>query len=492
MKSYHPAKPGSRGEAIGDRDPLIEAVGRHKGIANAGVVAVKSMLGRLGFDRAINGALPLFKVRRGYSESDHVLNIAFNPLCGGQTLDDIELRRRDVNFRKAMDTVAFPDPTTAGDFCRRFSEADIRALMKCTNEIRKEVWKSQPASFFAVARIDADGVFVPTSSECSEGVDYSGHKKDWGYHPLVVSLANTQEPLYILNRSGARPSHEGAAELFDRSISVCLGAGFKQIILRGDTDFSQTKFLDRWDGMHVVKFVFGIDAMPNLVAIADELDPGSWEPLLRSARQVDEEDERTKPFRHKDKVIQEREFRHLELESEDLAEVEYSPSACLKSYRLVIARKTIRVTKGQELLLPETRYFFYISNLRDVDAREIVREANQRCNQENLNSHLKSGVHALRAPLKTLLSNWAYMVMTSLAWSFKAWFAMLTPVNVATEVSDRAVAKRLLTMEFRTFVNNLMSVPALVVETGRRIVLRLLCETPWTKHLIRAQVCFRE
>jgi Transposase DDE domain group 1 len=157
---------------------------------------------------------------------------------------------------------------------------------------------------------------------------------------------------------------------------------------------------------------------------------------------------------------------------------------------MLTVRKTIRVTRGQELLLPETRYFFYISNLRDVDAREIVREANDRCNQENLNSHLKSGVHALRAPLKSLVSNWAYMVMTSLAWTFKAWFATLA--STGDSDTSSALRRRLLTMEFRTFVNNLMSVPALVIETGRRIVVRLLTKTPWTPHLIAAQVCFRE
>ena len=168
------------------------------------------------------------------------------------------------------------------------------------------------------------------------------------------------------------------------------------------------------------------------------------------------------------------------------------PTACHKSYRLIIVRKNIRVTRSCETLFPETRYFFYISNLDGVDSREIVREANQPCNQENLNSHLKSGVHALRAPLKTLNSNWAYMVMTALAWTFKAWFAMLMPVETATYDSDRAVSKRVLTMEFRTFLNNLISIPALIVETRRRIALRLISETPWTKYLIRAQICFRE
>ncbi len=81
----------------------------------------------------------------------------------------------------------------------------------------------------------------------------------WGYHPLVVSLANTGEVLSVLNRSGNRPSHEGAAAEVDRAMRVCLEGGFRQVLLRGDTDFSQTKHLDRWSADPRVQFIFGLD-----------------------------------------------------------------------------------------------------------------------------------------------------------------------------------------------------------------------------------------
>src|SRR5258705_13060331 len=95
---------------------------------------------------------------------------------------------------------------------------------------------------------------------------------------------------------------------------------------------------------------------------------------------------------------------------------------------MVVLKKTITVERGQKVLYPEVRYFFYITNRRDMTQAEVVAFANDRCNQENLNAQLKSGVRALRAPVDTLVSNWAYMVMTALAWSMKAWFALLLPV----------------------------------------------------------------
>ena len=115
--------------------------------------------------------------------------------------------------------------------------------MEAIHEARRRVWQRQPKAFFREAVIDADGTIAPTSGACKQGTDIA-YNGQWGYHPLVISLAATGEPLYLVNRSGNRPSSEGAAEWFDRAIALCRGAGFRRVRLRGDTDFSQTAFLD--------------------------------------------------------------------------------------------------------------------------------------------------------------------------------------------------------------------------------------------------------
>ena len=80
----------------------------------------------------------------------------------------------------------------------------------------------------------------------------------------MVSFANTKEPLYLALHGANRPSHEGVVPLYDRAIALCRQAGFADVLLRGDTDFSLTTEFDRWDD-DGVRFVFGYNAWANLV-----------------------------------------------------------------------------------------------------------------------------------------------------------------------------------------------------------------------------------
>ena len=457
---------------------------RARGLDVGGIGLIHRLARRVGLVRDIDRRLHLLKVHLPYHESDHVLNVAFNILAGGTCLEDIELRRNNEVFLDALGAQRIPDPTTEGDFCRRFTVEDVEILMNIVNEARLRVWKKQPQAFFDHAHIDADGTLAETAGECKQGVDIS-YNGVWGYHPLVVSLAETAEPLFLVNRSGNRPSNEGAAHRFDQAIALCQRAGFRAITLRGDTDFSQTQHLDRWDA-DGVRFVLGMDAQRNLVEIADALGKAAWKRLERPAKYVVKTEARERPDRVKESIVVEREFRNTRLVSEDVAQFDYSPAACKKTYRIVVVRKNLSVEKGEAMLFDEIRYFFYITNDRDDSPNEIVLEANDRCNQENLLSQLHGGVHAMNMPVDNLVSNWAYMVMASLAWTLKAWFALLLPENGRWATKYLAEKLAVLKMEFRGFVNAFMRVPAQVVRTGRRIVLRLLSWNPWQAIFLRA------
>jgi hypothetical protein len=291
----------------------------------------------------------------------------------------------------------------------------------------------------------------------------------WGYAPLLVTLANTNEVLYLVNRPGNRPSNDGAAAWMDRAIELALPV-FKKVYLRGDTDFSLTHNFDRWN--EKVHFVFGYDAKQNLIGIANTLAEKQWMPLNRPARYTVKTEERQRPENVKEQIVKEREYKNIRLQSEQVAEFDYRPTHCKETYRMVVVRKNLTVEKGETRLFDDIRYFFYITNDWNMTAQEIVFFANDRCNQENIIAQLKGGVNALTMPSDGLASNWAYMVIAALAWNLKAWYGLVT--------LEPAMRRDILRMEFKRFLTSYIQIPCQIVATGRQLIYRILT---YSKHL---------
>ena len=444
-----------------------EMAERSRAIGFGGIGAMHTLVTRLELDQAINQKVPLLKTHVPYFESDHVLNISYNVLTGGTCLEDIDRLRDDASYADSLSAQRIPDPTTAGDFLRRFQPQDIETLQEVINQARRKVWAQQPQRFFRQGIIDVDGTLAETTGECKQGMDIS-YNGIWGYAPLIVSLANTKETLYLVNRPGNQTSASGAGPYVDRAIEVA--ADFDELWLRGDTDFSLTEHLDRWD--QKVKFVLGYDARKNLVALAEQLADSAWAPLQRPARYQIQTEPRTRPENVKARIVREREYKNIRLNSEQVAEFDYQPGKCQKVYRMVVVRKNLSVEKGEQVLFDDIRYFFYLTNDTSLSAADIVFFANQRCDQENVIEQLKNGVNALRMPSDDLVSNWAYMVMAALAWNLKSWYGLMAP--------DPSAGHAIARMEFKSFLHSFILIPCQIVKTGRRLVFRVLT---YTKHL---------
>jgi Transposase DDE domain group 1 len=446
-----------------------EMAERMQGMGCGGIGAIHLMAQRIGLIDELNEKVQVLKRHLPYHESDHVLNIAYNIMAGGVRLEDIEQRRNDECFLNGLGAQRIPDPTTAGDFTRRFEPEDIVCLMEAVNQARKRVWKEQPQGLLSRAVIDVDGTVAETLGQCKAGMDIS-YKGIWGYAPLILSLANTKEVLYLINRPGNAVSHDGAGPWIDRAIEL-VKPHAEQVHLRGDTDFSLTGKFDEWDEGGVT-FNFGMDAHPKLVALADSVPEAHWRRLARAQAEIKTEP-RERPENVKEQIVRERGFINQRLESEQVAEFEYEPVKCRKSYRMIVLRKNLSIERGEKVLFDEIRYFFYITNRRDLAWDEVVQDANERCNQENVIEQLKNGVNAMRIPVNDLNSNWAYMVMAALAWNLKAWFGLMVP--------NREHGLQLVKMEFRSFLAAVLLVPAQVIRAGRKIIYRILSYNRWLK-----------
>jgi len=450
-----------------------EVDGRNKGIAQGGIGAIHRLAKKTGLIKAINQNLHLLKRHLPYHESDHVLNLAYNVMAGGTRLEDIELRRRDEAWMDALGAKIIPDPTTAGDFLRRFKEKDVETLMDLINECRLQVWEQQPKAFFQEAILNVDGTIAPTEGECKQGMDIS-YKGVWGYGPLSISLAHTREALYLVNRPGNVPSHQDSAQWIDRALDLVCDR-FESVWLRGDTDFSLTEHLDKWAKR--CRFVLGVDAHKNLVASAESLPEVRWMELPHKSSFEEPREPRERPENVKDRIVKERGYKNIRTNSEQVAEFSYRPGKCKHQYRVVVLRKNLSVEKGEQVLFDEIRYFFFITNDWFWPPQQIVYFAHERCDHENDIEQLKNGVKAMTWPVHDLVSNWAYMVIAALAWNLKAWLGLLTP--------NTSLRHQILRMEFKRFIHTFILIPCLIIKTGRRIVYRLLGYHEYLKDFLK-------
>ena len=429
-----------------------------------GIGAMHTLVMKLALPELLNANGGVLKRHLPYFESDHILSLCYSLLCGGKPLEDINRFRRDEVYLDALGVQRLPAPSTAGDYLRRYeTQAPILAVQEAINQARVKVWKMQEKAFFEVAIIDMDGTITPTDAECMEGIDYCAHKRKWGYGPLVLTLAQTGEALYVVNRPASAPSHLGAAQWVDRAFRL-VGPMFKTVWFRGDTDFSLTVNFDRWNRQGA-KFIFGYDAYPNLIEIAQNLPETAWKELKRPPKYEIKTQPRQKPDNVKREIIAKRKFKHIEQVKEEVASFPYRPGKCKTTYRMIVLKKYLRITKGDEIIGQDIVFFFYITNDQTTQKDQLIFFINARCNQENKIEQLQNGVPAFHAPTNTLHANWIYMVIASLAWSLKIWYGL--------QIDDPKLQQRIVQMEFKQSLNTFIQVPCQILQGERRLTYRI-------------------
>lgn len=443
-----------------------------------GLAAAHLLTKKLRLDEEIDKVLHLLQFHLPFHESDHVLTHAYNLFVGGRCIEDIQNLQHSTAVKNLLGALRIPDPSTAGDFLRRFDHGALDALQEAIDAARLKVWKRMPRRLRRTATIDIDSHVKEVYGDCKQGADFSYNKK-WSYHPLVVTLAETGECLRLVNRSGNVASAQGAEEALAEVLEMTCGT-FQRVYLRGDSKFCQRKIVKLCVGeKHPVRFALVKEESPNVRAIAESLPQAAWEPYVArpdKLRPPKSGKRRSKRKRHRRRIALARGYRNLDTIGEWVAEVPYSLTKCDGVYRLVIKRQEIEESKGQKHLFRRYQYQYVLSNISRAEksAHEVLRFAYGRCDQENAIEQAKNGLHGFRMPTGSLLANGAFLLAAQIAWCLRSWLSLLV---LPTETGR---------WEWKWFRQAFVYVGAKIVRVAREAVVRITRSHRWASHLIQA------
>lgn len=433
-----------------------------------GLVLAQQFMRRFGVAKRIDEGLKLLKRHAPYHESDHVLALAYTLYADGTCLEDQGALQGSEAVRRMVGACRIPDPTTAGDFLRRFkSVQEVGQLSGVSDEVQEAVWSKLPAKMrrqrrkHEMALVDLDGHIKPLYGVQKEGADFS-YDGRWSYQPLVVTLGGSGECLKVVNQSGSARSSDAAAEAL-KEVLPRVKRHFKNAIVRGDTDF------DRADVYQAAiekgaYFAIGGRVYANRAALAQRISEKHWQPFYprpeRETRSGPSRQGRTPNYR-KSKA-QQRGYRTLSTVKQWISEIEYQPSGVPFPCRLIVRRILIEESDGQGVLLKHFRYRMVLSDLpRSYTAQKVVDLTYQRCDQENVIEQFGHGIAGWRMPVAEFMGNSAWLEIARLAWNLGKWIAQL------------ALPAEVVRWEWKRFRRHFVYIAAKVVKLGRSVVVRL-------------------
>ena len=443
--------------------------------ALGGLSLAARLLSSLKAQEILGDHLSLLSSPKRYRDSDHVVAQVLNLFAGGSCLEDLARLQCSAPVRHMLGAGCIPDPTTSGDFLRRFDDVQLAALDRAGDELQRRVWKlARGKKKQKLGIVDLDSHVHPVFGDKKEGADFS-YKRCFGYHPLVASLSCTGEVLRAINRSGNVPSAEGAADCL-RDIFPLLGERFQSVLVRGDSAFCQQPIYDACEEAGHF-FAMVSPAHVNLKKLAEDVRIRSWKPFLaeEQERDRDKKPRRKKKQNFRRRTARKRGKRDLKLIRQWVAEVDYKPARSSTTYRLIIRKQRIETSGGQGVLFNEYRYRYVLTNLpKTRSAENVVRLTYARCDQEKVIEQLKNGVSAFRMPLGQMNANSAFLKIGALAHNLKAWLCQIAlPVECAR-------------WEWKRFRYAFVYAAARVIRHARTITLRFTGGDRFTERIVQA------
>jgi hypothetical protein len=467
------------------RHPLLHLQSDPRGESThyGGLVLAQQFVRRFRVAQRLDEALALFKRHAPYHESDHVLALAYTLYADGTCLEDQAALQGSEAVRRLVGGCRIPDPTTAGDFLRRFRTVqDIEQLSAVIDKVQEAVWSKLSRKVHRrrkkheFALVDLDGHIKPLYGVQKEGADFS-YDGQWSYQPLVVSLGGSGECLKVVNQPGSARSSDAAAKALKEVLPRVL-RHFGNALVRGDSDFDRCDIFNAAidEGAY---FAIGARVYPNRAALVEAIAEKNWKPFFPRA----EREERGRPSRRvytrnwRRQKAAERGYRRLHTVKQWLSEIDYQPHGLEAPCRMIVRRVLIEETDGQGALFTHFRYRLVLTNLpRSYTAREVIDLTYQRCDQENVIEQFGQGIAGWRMPVAEFRGNSAWLQIARLAWNLGKWIAQI------------ALPREVVRWEWKRFRRHFVYIAAKVLKMGRRLVVRLAGSHRFLPDILTAHV----
>jgi len=452
------------------RHPLLHLESDPRGEMThyGGLVLVQQFVRRFRVAQRLDESLRLFKRHAPYHESDHVLALAYTLYADGTCLEDQAALQGSEAVRRLVGACRIPDPTTAGDFLRRFRAAqDVEQLSGVIDEVEEAVWSKLARKVrrrrkkHELALVDLDGHIKPLYGVQKEGADFS-YDGRWSYQPLVVSLGGSGECLKVVNQPGSARSSDAAAQAL-KEVLPLVRRHFLNAIVRGDTDFDRSDVFNAAIEVGAY-FAIGGRLYPNRAALVEAIGEESWKPFVPRA----DREESSGPSRHgrtvnwRRKKAAARGFRTLRTVKQWVSEIAYQPAGLDSACRMIVRRILIEEKDGQGALFKYYRYRLVLTNLaRSYSPRQVVDITYQRCDQENVIEQFGHGIAGWRMPVAEFMGNSAWLQIARLAWNLGKWIAQI------------ALPSEVVRWEWKRFRRHFVYIAAKVLRMGRCLVVRL-------------------
>jgi len=441
-----------------------------------GLALAERFCKRFGVAALLDEHIEVLKVHSPYHESDHILAQAFNLYVGGSCLEDMMLLQHDEAVLRMLGACRLPDPTTAGDFLRRFDTEQhpgaLAGLVQANNQLQQQVWRTLSRQEHHRRKrgwcvIDVDGHIKELCGVRKQGADFSYNGK-WSYQPLIVSMASTGECLAVCNRPGNVRSSDGADKTVGKVLSWTT-AHFDNILVRGDSDFDRQDLREEIE-RHGCYFAFVGRGHAGRPEQADALPEEAFRPFETRAERQRQQRRRAPGYKPRRKKRNRRRQRARErgyserLQTKQwIAETTYQPPGQQNVYRLVVRRKLIEHRKGQTHLFDDYEYAWVVTNLPSAfSAADVVDHTYQRCDQEKVIEQMGSGLAGWRMPVAEFDGNSAWLEIARIAWNMGKWIAQLV------------LPKEVVRWEWKRFRLHFVLVPAQLIKRARQMWVRLM------------------